>query len=517
MKKHGRVGVLSVLLILAGAGALSAGNCQVPSVYPTIQSAIDDESCVGIDVAAGTYTENLTIDHTVTINGDPTSPTVIDGSGSGLVIDAEEAGFIEPLCCAGTLTLNDLTVRGGFVVEESGAGIYVSGGTVSLNHCTISGNLNEDGSGGGLFMAGGDVTMNDCSVSGNTALNGGGVYVAGGTLTMNVSLLSGNVTQDFFGVGADASGGGIVNSGSVHLINCTVFGNQATAGPDTSGPARGGAILNSGTLEVDFSTIVQNLASPGGPSLQPSTSSGIAGPATLRSSILANNSGTNCGSSSSITDGGYNLSDDATCAFSAAGSSNGVGNLNLGSLADNGGPTPTIALLVPSPAIDRIPVGTNGCGTSIAYDQRGIVRPQDVRCDIGAFEVETSSLPCPKIEGFWKNNLDAWPVDSMTLGVMTYSEADLVALLQRPRRGDASLILADPLIVAKLNAATDAQVPQTALDAIAAADGLLAAHTTKAPLPYQISPKSMLGRQMVGAATTLDEYNNGLLTPGCAP
>jgi hypothetical protein len=61
-------------------------------------------------------------------------------------------------------------------------------------------------------------------------------------------------------------------------------------------------------------------------------------------------------------------------------------------LLDNSGPTWTHALQLGSPAIDLIPVGTNGCGSTLTTDQRGISRPQDgdgnglALCDIGAFE-----------------------------------------------------------------------------------------------------------------------------------
>jgi hypothetical protein len=58
-------------------------------------------------------------------------------------------------------------------------------------------------------------------------------------------------------------------------------------------------------------------------------------------------------------------------------------------LANNGGPTQTIALLRGSPALNAIPKGQNGCATAtdrIATDQRGVKRPQGKKCDIGAYE-----------------------------------------------------------------------------------------------------------------------------------
>ena len=55
-------GVLGVGLLLVVLGALpaSAAPCHVPSsVYPTIQAAVNDVTCATINVAAGTYTENV--------------------------------------------------------------------------------------------------------------------------------------------------------------------------------------------------------------------------------------------------------------------------------------------------------------------------------------------------------------------------------------------------------------------------------------------------------------------------
>ena len=54
----------------------------------------------------------------------------------------------------------------------------------------------------------------------------------------------------------------------------------------------------------------------------------------------------------------------------------------LGALADNGGPTDTLALPKTSPAVDALA----GCPPP-SVDQRGIARPQGASCDIGAFEL----------------------------------------------------------------------------------------------------------------------------------
>jgi hypothetical protein len=60
-------------------------------------------------------------------------------------------------------------------------------------------------------------------------------------------------------------------------------------------------------------------------------------------------------------------------------------------LRDNGGPTPTMALFVGSPAIDA---GDNGVSPGDT-DQRGLPRIVNGTIDIGAYEVQTSSLGKP--------------------------------------------------------------------------------------------------------------------------
>lgn len=62
-------------------------------------------------------------------------------------------------------------------------------------------------------------------------------------------------------------------------------------------------------------------------------------------------------------------------------------------ISDNGGPTPTVALVPGSPAIDA------GAATCIATDQRDVTRPQGSACDIGANEAEPAPpgpfVQCP--------------------------------------------------------------------------------------------------------------------------
>jgi len=129
-----------------------------------------------------------------------------------------------------------------------------------------------------------------------------------------------------------------------------------------------------------------------------------------------------------------------------------------------------------------------------------------------------ASWACPQGLGYWKNNLNAWLVSNLTLGSQNYSQTELLIILNTPigsgRNADASLILADQLIAAKLNIANVSD-PALVSTTITAADGLLSAFNGK--LPYNVRPSSGTGHSMVNDANTLSSYNNGALTPDCTP
>ena len=101
----------------------------------------------------------------------------------------------------------------------------------------------------------------------------------------------------------------------------------------------------------------------------------------------------------------------------------------------------------------------------------------------------------------------------LTLGSQIYTKAELLNILHTPVGGDASLNLAHQLIAAKLNIAAGSD-PTPIASTIIHADSLLSMFSGK--LPYHVSPSSGIGQQMVNDGKTLDNYNNGNLTPGCS-
>jgi len=130
---------------------------------------------------------------------------------------------------------------------------------------------------------------------------------------------------------------------------------------------------------------------------------------------------------------------------------------------------------------------------------------------LGAVSMSAQTCP-PLTQGFWKNHQSAWADGSgMTLGSTFYTNAQLVAILQTPVRGDASVSLAHQLIAANLNvlSGTDPSPIQTTLDD---ANNLLGSGI----VPERISPSSPIGQQMINDESVLDDFNNGGITNACS-
>ena len=102
-------------------------------------------------------------------------------------------------------------------------------------------------------------------------------------------------------------------------------------------------------------------------------------------------------------------------------------------------------------------------------------------------------------------------VISLVLGSQTYSQPELLRIFKTATgtgiKADASLILADQLMAAKVNIANGSD-PAPVSTTITHADSLLTGFSGK--LPYKVKPSSEIGQMMVNDGTTLGNYNNGL-------
>ncbi len=112
---------------------------------------------------------------------------------------------------------------------------------------------------------------------------------------------------------------------------------------------------------------------------------------------------------------------------------------------------------------------------------------------------------CTLTQGYWKNHPDAWPVDSLTLGTVTYSKADLLVILTTPVKGNGLVQLAHQLIAAKLNLAAGADDASVEAS-IDAADDLIGSLVIGEDSLETADTSELTGK--------LDAFNNGDVGPG---
>lgn len=311
---------------------------------------------------------------------------VASGNGGAILMSNEDVVLDSMKITNCTATTGD----GGAIANKQGLG------KLTINNSYIGSNSapSATGRGGAISLESyGTLSLLHTHLANNTAGGDGGGIAApnGGILTIDSSTLSGNIANHL-GANSNHGGGGIFFYGqlgtSLEILNSTISGNQATNG-------QGGGVMMlsfNGTTVVRNSTITNNkagAASRGGGIMSFLGSGNI----TLESSIVAGNTNANA---PDIYTGGT-----VTATKSAIGSATGIAmssfdattngffgvNLKLGSLANNGGSTPTHMPALDSPLLNK---GSNSLAA--ATDQRGTGygRTRSGGVDIGAVEAPTN-------------------------------------------------------------------------------------------------------------------------------
>ena len=115
---------------------------------------------------------------------------------------------------------------------------------------------------------------------------------------------------------------------------------------------------------------------------------------------------------------------------------------------------------------------------------------------------------CTLTQGYWKNHPEAWPVQSLELGSVTYTKEQLIAILKTPVKGNGLVQLSHQLIAAKLNVAAGA--PDASIKAaIDQADALIGCLVVP-----PVGEGTLSTNKTTQLNDKLDAFNNGDIGPG---
>ncbi len=358
----------------------------------------------GYNAAAGSWT--ITLTSTLDLS-EPIWPEVIQGPGADvLTISGNNAVRVFGVGSTTTATVSGLTISGGS--NANGASGIDNFGSLTVTGCAIADNRAGNNCGGIQNEGTGILTVTDCTISGNSANN-----IAGGIENFNVATITDSTIEDN---SATTWSGGIDSYGFLVVTNCTIADN-------TAGILGSGVFNEGGAMILTNSTITENAGGPGVEAAFSASSMRVtdctvadnpgggilvsAGALTIENSIVALNGDStggifgvsfNFGVGPSTPLVAYNnlvdVDEFGTLTNGVNGNIVGV-DPHLGPLANNGGPTETIALLPGSPAIvaGSVALAVDASGQPLTTDQRGPGYPRIVNgfVDIGAFELPPAS------------------------------------------------------------------------------------------------------------------------------
>jgi CSLREA domain-containing protein len=353
-----------------------SGDCSLREAVNAANSQLSNDVINFSAISKITLTNEIAINNngSLLINGNGADIFTIDGGGTSRIFSINNA----------QAEIRDIKLTGGNGFGEFysslGGAILAQGGSVTLNRIYVIGNSAQ--STGGVILVNGTHSILNSTLSGNSSNNScAGLYNSGGVLEVTNSTISDNTNVNF---SSSNVGAGLCSvNGATTLRNVTVTKNKSSYG--------GGIFIRNGSFNFGNTIVSGNIATAG-----------------LTSEFHLFDSNV------TVTSLGNNLIGDS------AGDANNTNNPisyqpsdildtppQLGQLQNNGGTTPTHALLSGSPAIDK----GNNSNSPGPTDQRGFARINNGIIDIGAFESGSQNPPPPTCQFSITPNTQDFPTN----------------------------------------------------------------------------------------------------------
>jgi fibronectin-binding autotransporter adhesin len=271
-----------------GRPAAALINCS-GSIQACIDAANDGDTIL---IAAGTYTESLTLSRPISLTGVSSDTTILYAMAGQRILTATGTTISNAIVISGLTFIGGQANNGGAVLADAQMSIIAArfisntalnrGGAVYAN---VALNLADSRfennfathEGGGLF-AGSAVTLTNVEFISNTADGGGGIYAAAGPVNDVNGHFAENISLSY--------GGGLLVNGRLNMSGSVVLDNQITginagggAGAvandaeltavrfennDSAGPNGGGLGIYGGTVYLTNTQFISNVTTGGG-------------------------------------------------------------------------------------------------------------------------------------------------------------------------------------------------------------------------------------------------------------
>lgn len=385
------------------AGVLGDGICSNTSSSCSIRAAAAEAAALtgpqAIMVPSGSYL----IDSVISFGSDALigsrgGTTRIDASATtgvlsivspdvGYLSDLEIGEAQDPGGNGGCIDMRGQIMASNIYVHDclanTGGGIKIyNGGSLDVEASRFTNN-HAEGFGGAIAA-----TDSSLLIARTTTFSDNRAEERGGAVYLESDVLN-TLRASYLGDNTGAQGGGGVylsGNGRISIETCTFERNSA-------GSANGGAIMSDGVgLDISYSTFGNNLA--GGTGTVVAVPNGQ-NTAVMRGCLLFDESAPCSTGTTNFVSNGYNVFDGPLTACPELSATTDIvdaflGSGFLGTAANNGGPTFTVAIPRDSDATD---IGDLTCPTR---DQRGERRPQSLdsqnSCDAGAYEISSTEV-----------------------------------------------------------------------------------------------------------------------------
>ena len=376
--------VLDSLVLINGNSNLHGGAIYVEEALDSLfllNSILRNNTCSnfggGIFCSAGSFNSPFVIDNSI-ISGNSAQNS---GGGIALLVNSY---YPSSIIITNSTISGNTSASGGGISSASSDG-YSS---IKITNSVISENMSNGAAGGVYSLSDNDssnVEIINSTLNNNTSSDSGGgilststsktslVIITNSTIRNNSSLSGGGVLSSSNGFGVNATAKIVVNSSSiinnasddkggglyayssnsnseVTINNSTITGNVSNnnSGGGIYSEAGSGFTLGSSSVTIYNSTFNSNTGtSGGGIATSANTSTLTVGGSIFENSSISNN-GTN-----SVSSNGYNIFTDApTGTVGTDQISITPAQINLGTLANNGGTTQTLLPGIGSIAID---------------------------------------------------------------------------------------------------------------------------------------------------------------------